>query len=876
MTGEDRRQLYLHRDQDMLSGWPKALQGDGDSSPVLADIEPGTDRNDLIVATSDGWIHAYRPNGTEAPGWPVHTNPLPLHTGEAAYGSGEVGTGHYAAVLGGLAAGDLFHDGSIDVVADDMNGNVYAWNGAGKLVFHAHSDVAFSGAPTDYPSNPTGALDNVRKGPRDRTEGGFVSAPVLADLSGGSGPLDIIVSGEDRHLYAWQPDGKPVSGFPVLVADPDKLTAVNSATNQLTFSTTKARANPGITEDQGKLIDTPAVASTAGANKPPVIYVGSNEEYTQNTGDEGSINASDPSLSALSLSGLLTFGNGRMYAVKPTGGRFTCSAGSCKSTAFEAGWPVKIGIIDMGLLPDVGEGINGSPVAAPINCPSGGSGTKIGVSPDAGPAYLLNADGTSCYGSSGGKDSTLALDDGSGLDHPAFAAVGYPAFGTLNGSTISMFDQGAGAIRALDIAVNGEQKGGQDFILGWNASNGQFNTGFPAVDNDLGFLTGETVGNITGGSGQDVLGATASLDVQAFNSAGQPASSAWPKLSGDWEVATPTLGSFGTLDYQSSAKKDVVTVTRSGTLSVYTTPAGACSPSSWPNWHHDIANSGDYSRDAVPPGAPLSTGVSGGRLSFVSPGNDLECGTPARYEVVTANGPFTAGQVPSLRHLSGVPAAVAAGKTVTMALPSNVENCVGVRAVDPAGNVSPTAVTAARAGAKCGPSIAPSPPPSPPRCPAAKGSLHRTTLGLIGLGMTRARARRAYRRSTDKRRRYQDYFCLAKGDVRAGYADARRLVRKMSKRQRRQLKGRVVWISTANHHFALHGVRPGTKLTRRVRRRLHVSRAFHVGRNFWYFAPAGKASGLIRVQRGVIREIGIVSKVLVRTGKQRPNFLRSF
>ncbi len=107
----------------------------------------------------------------------MHTDRLPLHTGEAAYGPGGVGTGHYAAVLGGLAAGDLFHDGSLDVVADDMDGNVYAWNGHGQLVFHAHSNPAYSGRAARLPGNPTGALDSVRHGPRDRTEGGFLSAP---------------------------------------------------------------------------------------------------------------------------------------------------------------------------------------------------------------------------------------------------------------------------------------------------------------------------------------------------------------------------------------------------------------------------------------------------------------------------------------------------------------------------------------------------------------------------------------------------------------------------------------------------------------------------------------------------------------------------
>jgi len=358
---------------------------------------------------------------------------------------------------------------------------------------------------------------------------------------------------------------------------------------------------------------------------------------------------------------------------------------------------VKIGIVDEGLLPDVGEGINGSPVVAPLTCSDGGTGMKVGVSPDAGPAYILNPDGTSCYGSVNGQDNTLAIDGASGngqkLDQPAVPAVGSPAFGTLDGSAISMFNPGAGLIRSLSIAVTGEHKGGQDFILGWNTATGQFDPGWPAVDNDLGFLTGEVVGDVTGHAPeQEVVGGTSSLDVQAFNSLGQPASSAWPKLSGDWLAATPVLGSFGTLDYRPGAGKDVVTITRSGTLSVYTTPARACSPSSWPNWHHDIANSGDYTRDAIPPGVPASLTLSHRVLSFTAPGGDGECGRATSYQVVTSPNPITAANFARARSLGHAPAPAAAGAVQRVALGGASRRYVAIRAVDEQGNLGLPAV----------------------------------------------------------------------------------------------------------------------------------------------------------------------------------------
>jgi hypothetical protein len=667
MTGEDRRQMFLHRDQDMLNGhFPIELHTDGASSPLLADIS-GSNRNQLIVATSDGVIHAYQPDGSELTGWPVHTDPLPLHGGERAFTSGEVSAGHYGAVLGSLAAGDLFHDGRLEVVADDVEGKIYAWDASGHLVFRQEANPAYSG----HPLTP---FVNVRMGVRDRTDHSFYAGPVLADLTGSGKELDIIAAGTDRHVYAWHPSGQPVAGFPVEVYDHSKVSAVDPTTHHLTFND-----NAGQPEDQGKLVDTPAVARLHPSDPAPSIIVGSNEEYVQNSGDEGPINASsvsNASLGALGPLGLLNFGNSRLYAIK--------ADGTVSGQPFLAGWPKKIALIDVGLLPDVGEGITGSPAVASTTCPSGGAGPKIGVIPDAGPGYLLNPDGSSCYGSSGGQDNALPTDTGGGngqVDRPVFPAVGEPAFGNIGGQ-LDFLAPAAGLTRAIDVAAP-EYQGGQDFISAWDTTSGQFHSGFPSPVNDLQFVTGPAVADVLGQPGEQAVGGTASLDLAAINASGSAASSKWPKLT----IANPTIGSFGTDDTKSAAHKVVVSITRSGTLAVYGTPAPACSPSSWPRFHHDIANSGDYGRDAVPPGRPVITSKANGVLTFVAPGNDLMCGTAAAYQVATSNAPITAENFAAARPLTGAPHPAAAGTRQTMTLPAGTAPYVAIRAVGQQGNL---------------------------------------------------------------------------------------------------------------------------------------------------------------------------------------------
>jgi hypothetical protein len=121
---------------------------------------------------------------------------------------------------------------------------------------------------------------------------------------------------------------------------------------------------------------------------------------------------------------------------------------------------------------------------------------------------------------------------------------------------------------------------------------------------------------------------------------------------------------------------------------VYSTPASACSPSSWPNFHHDIANSGEYTRDAIPPGVPLNGTAVERTLTFTAPGGDLMCGKATRYEVVTSGRPITPERWSKAKPLSGAPVPAEAGTVQSMTLPTKgVKRYIAIRAIDEQGNI---------------------------------------------------------------------------------------------------------------------------------------------------------------------------------------------
>jgi hypothetical protein len=704
MTGEDQRAAFLHRDPDMLPGFPKAIRqgeitqglatSDGESSPVLADLD-GDNRNELIVAGSDGFVHALRPDGTELPGWPVRGDRPPLHLGERAFDDGEVSSDVGGAILASIAVGDTNRDGIPEVYAADMEGKVYGWEPDGKRFFQTESNPAFSGKP--IAGHPFPRYEPSGQANFHRTQHGFIGSPVIADLDG-DGTQEIVAAGMDRHLYAWHRNGNPVDGFPVLVVDPAKVASVDPQTEQVTFKDGSGA------QMQGAIVDTPAVGDLNGDGKAEIV-VGTNEEYE--AGADGGFNAAPANGASANLiqqaqtgletfkglcgapcdpipGGLISPANSRLYAIQSDGKQH---AGG----PFLPGWPAKVGILNAELLPIVGEGITGYPVIASASCggtSGGGAGPKVGAIANNGDGYVFGTDGKSCFGQVGGQDIPVQTDGyANQADHPMFPAVGLPAFADL-GQGMSLIAPTAGLQRALDVVFPEYQPAGQDFISAWSlGSGGQLQPGFPQTMNDLQFITGPSIADIDGQAGQELIEGSASKDLAAYTGTGQPVSSSWPKVTTDWTVANPTIGSFGTLDTVSAAHKVVIAETRSGYISAYSTPAGPCTPSDWPRFHHDNANSGDHERDAILPGKPMGASLTGSQIKLTAPGDDLLCGTAASYEVVTANHPLDESNFDTGTPLPGAPAPEAAGTEQTFDVPAGAERYVAIRAVDDQGNV---------------------------------------------------------------------------------------------------------------------------------------------------------------------------------------------
>ena len=158
------------------------------------------------------------------------------------------------------------------------------------------------------------------------------------------------------------------------------------------------------------------------------------------------------------------------------------------------------------------------------------------------------------------------------------------------------------------------------------------------------------------------------------------------------------------------------------------------------------------------------------------------------------------------------------------------------------------------------------PVPYVAKCPAATGKLSGTTLGLVRLGMARAQARRAYTKSSNRGKKYEDFFCLTPIGVRVGYGST-----KLSPKY----ADHVIWASTSSAYYTVNGVRVGATVVAAAKV-LKLTGPIHVGLNDWYLAANGDSTAVFKVRGRIIEEIGIGDKSLTNSTKADKTFLKSF
>jgi FG-GAP repeat len=256
-----------------------------------------------------------------------------------------------------------------------------------------------------------------------------------------------------------------------------------------------------------------------------------------------------------------------------------------------------------------------------------------------------------------------------------------------------------------------------------------------------------------------------------------------------------------------------------------------------------------------PTGKPANTGlpvISG----TAKAGKSLSCSTGSWTQTPTS---FAYGW-----GLSGTPIQGASKSTYTVAkIDEGLTLTCNVTASNAIGKSSP----ATSKGVKV-------PVPHVQKCPGATGKLDGTTLGLVKLGMTRKEARSKYKHSSNRGKKYEDFFCLTPIGVRVGYASPK-LLDTLPKAKRAQFKDRVIWASTSSAFYTLKGVRAGATV-KAASKKLKTGKPFHIGKNIWYLAPNGSSTAVLKVRQGIVEEIGIGDKALTKGHKAQVNFLNSF
>ena len=578
IAGVDRRVFDAIADPDLRAkqGYPKDMHTGGEAQPRYADLN-ADNVPELIVPTEDGTMHAYEPNGSELPGWPVHTQ---LQWTAAKHLSAPA----MKAVAGsdpprepprGPAIADLDGDGEPEVIT--VAGiHVYVWepDGTQRKGFPVSSNRAFCGPALEKQENL-------------HPKCGFVASPAIAHLEGPKAPPDIVIPALDGHVYALRPNGTRVPHFPRLLQTPVKP--------------------PGEEKQIAESINGAAVVDLNKDGYDDLIAA-DNEAYGGGSGGDTDVSFAG----ALGSQGQST----RVYAINGRTG------------AYMPGWPISIAGLIENVLPFIGPG--NDPAVADLG------GPKVFASATSGPLSSYDPNGklnTTMRQEAYGPASN-ATDKTPALNLFESTAIGKLTPADPNPSAVK-YEVSASA--AVDLLLVGQNQPYNHLIGAWSASTGEPRPAYPTITDDYQFVSSSLVGKAArASSNNQVLAGTGLGLLHAYDGATGQDVAHFPKVTGGWLIAPPALADDGSRVAAITREGFLFEWNVPVAECQSEWPTFRHDNQDTGNYNADGTAPGAPTGVSL-----RSLGSGRYHLTFTSPGDDRMCGTPSRYRTLVDGKPVS-------------------------------------------------------------------------------------------------------------------------------------------------------------------------------------------------------------------------------------------